>query len=81
VNPGGLTLEMANNRLINFLLSNCVGLIYVAISPPSIVTAFGFPPSTLAVEFCYSETKACSWCMAYKKGVGGEIVYCAIVVQ
>jgi len=23
------------------------------------ITAFGFPPSTLAVEFCYSETRAC----------------------
>jgi len=41
--------------------SNCAGLIYLAIKPLSIRTAFGFPPSTLAVEFCCSETRACSY--------------------
>ena len=52
--------KMANNGLIAVGFSNCVGLIYLANKPPSTITAFGFPPSTLAVEFCYSETTACS---------------------
>ena len=34
---------------------------YVAVKPPSIITAFGLPPSTLAVAFCCSETRACSF--------------------
>ena len=55
--------KMANDRLITVLFSNCFRLIYSAIYPPSMITASEFPPSTLAVEFCYSETRACSfWC-------------------
>jgi len=38
---------------------NWVRLINLAIYPPSIITAFVHPPSTSAVEFCYSETRAC----------------------
>jgi len=30
---------------------NCFGLIYLAILSPLSITVFGFPPSTLAVEF------------------------------
>jgi len=52
--------KVANNRLITVIFSTGVGLIYVSIQPPSIITAFAFPPSTLAVEFCYSDTRACS---------------------
>jgi len=33
-----------------------IGLTYVAIQPPLIITAIGFPPSTSAVEMFYSET-------------------------
>jgi len=50
--------KMANNCVITGLVSNSVVLIHLAISPPSIITAFGFSPSTLAVELCYSETRA-----------------------
>jgi len=51
---------MASNILITVFFSNCFGQIHLAIKPPSIITAFVHPPSTLAVEFCYSETRACS---------------------
>jgi len=53
---------MANNCLIPVLFSKCFGLTYLAIWLPSITTAFGFLFSTLAVEFCCSETRACSFC-------------------
>ena len=53
--------KMAKNCLITVVFSNWFGLIYLAIQPPSIITAFVHPPSTLAVEFCYSETRACSF--------------------
>ena len=53
--------KMANNCFISVFFTYCVGLIYSAISPPSIITTFVHHPSTLAVEFCYSETGACSF--------------------
>jgi len=46
--------------LYNRYFSNCVGLIYLAIELPSIITAFVHHPSPVAVEFVYSETRACS---------------------
>jgi len=38
--------RITNNRFF----SKCVSLLYLSIEPPSIITAFGFPPSALAVE-------------------------------
>jgi len=58
---------MADNRFF----SNYVGLIYLAMKPPSITTALGLPPSVLAVELFYSETRACSL------GVGLNGAICA----
>jgi len=52
--------KIANNRYPLPFFSNYVGLVYLA-KPPSIITAFVRPLSTLAVELCYSETKACSF--------------------
>jgi len=51
---------MTSNRLITILFSNCFDLINLAIQPPLTLAAFIRPPSTLAVEFYYSETRACS---------------------
>jgi len=36
-----------------------VDLIYLAIYPPSIITAYVHPPSRLAFELCNSETRVC----------------------
>jgi len=33
----------------------------VWVNPPLIITAFVHPPSTSTVEFCNSETRACSF--------------------
>jgi len=49
---------------ITGLFSHCVGLIYSAMSPPSVMTAIGQRPSTLAVELFYRETRACALCGA-----------------
>jgi len=46
---------------MSVVFSNLWGLIYVAIQPPSIITAIGQRPSTLTVACCYSETRACSY--------------------
>jgi len=43
------------------LFSNCVGLIYLAIYPPSIITANVRPPSASMDFFNFSETRACSY--------------------
>jgi len=46
-----------------------VGLLSLAIQPPLVITAFGFPPSTLAVEFYYSETRASSLLLVVREAV------------
>jgi len=49
--------KMANNRFF----SNCFGLVYLAIYPPSIIKANVRPPSASTDFFNFSETRACSW--------------------
>jgi len=44
-----MTISLQNGEQPFF--SHRAGLIYWAIRPPSVLTGFGFPPSTLAVEF------------------------------
>jgi len=46
---------------ITVCFSNCVGLIYLAIYPPSIITANVRPPSASTDFFNFSETRACSY--------------------
>jgi len=48
--------KTANNRFF----FNCFGLIYLAIYPPSIITANVRPPSASTDFFNFSETRACS---------------------
>jgi len=52
--------KMANNRSIPILFFTRISLVYLAIWPFSIIMAFGVPPSTVAVAFCFSETRACT---------------------
>jgi len=47
---------------ITVFFSNCLGLIYLAIYPPSIITANERPPSASTDFFNFSETRACSLC-------------------
>jgi len=49
-----------NNRFFNWC-----GLIYLAISPPSIRTAFVRPTPASTVSFIFSETRACSSFVVY----------------
>ena len=46
---------------ITALFSLPVDLIDFTIQPPSVITAFGGRPSTLAVKLFYSKTRACSY--------------------
>ena len=49
--------KMANNRLLTVFLK-WVGLIYLAIQPPSIITASVRPTPASTVSFIFSETRA-----------------------
>jgi len=41
---------------------------YLAIQPPSMITAIGQRPSTLAVELFYTETRACAlWIVSFPR--------------
>jgi len=58
---------IAKRRITGFFL-NCFGLIYLAIYPPSIITANVRPPSASTDFFNFSETRACSLGVAGLRG-------------
>jgi len=62
--------KMTNNRFF----SNCFGLIYLAIYPPSIITANVRPPSASTDFFNFSETRACSYVIRFLVAAPQEYV-------
>ena len=72
--------EMANN----LFFSNCFGLTYLAIYPPSIITAKVRPPSASTDFFNFSESRACSFqpqVSHTKKEHIGQLIVILLIVR
>jgi len=65
--------KMANNR---YFFNNRFDLIYVAIYPPSIITANVRPPSASMDFFNFSETRACSCIYLYTSSAAKKNLNC-----